>query len=201
MLYCHGNGGNVSARGDHLAAWQERMGMAVLIFDYPGYGRSGGRPNEAGCYAAADAAHDWLTTAAASPPAGRDPGGSLGAGVAVDLACRRPHRALVLYSPFTSFPDLAQEKCRWLPTRRLVRNRFDNLAKIGRVHGPVFIAAWHGGHALNLFHHGVDLYTAAVGPKRFLTLPGYGHNGGFCEAFYSALAQFLEETGNAESRD
>ena len=37
------------------------MGLAVLIFDYPGYGRSGGRPSEAGCYAAADAAHDWLT--------------------------------------------------------------------------------------------------------------------------------------------
>lgn len=134
MLYCHGNAGNVSARGGHLAAWQTRMNQAVLIFDYPGYGRSGGRPSEAGCYAAADAALDWLT-AVRGAPAERVVvlGRSLGAGVAVDLAARRTHRALVLYSPFTSFPDLAQEKCRWLPARRLLRNRFDNLAKIAAV--------------------------------------------------------------------
>ena len=114
-----------------------RMGQAVLIFDYPGYGRSGGRPSESGCYAAADTAHAWLT-AVRRVPADRLVilGRSLGAGVAVDLACRRPHRALVLYSPFTSFPDLAQEKCRWLPARRLLRNRFDNLSKIAGVHAP-----------------------------------------------------------------
>ena len=67
MLYCHGNAGNVSARGEHLAAWQAWMDTAVLIFDYPGYGRSGGRPSEAGCYAAADAAYDWLTAAGRRP--------------------------------------------------------------------------------------------------------------------------------------
>ncbi len=187
MLYCHGNAGNVSARGEHLAVWQARMGTAVLIFDYPGYGRSGGRPSEAGCYAAADAAHDWLT-APGRVSAGRVIvlGRSLGAGVAVDLARRRPVRALVLYSPFISFPDLAQEKCRWLPTRRLVRNRFDNLGKIGGVRDPVFIA--HGtADTLVPVHHGERLYAAARGPKHFLPLPGRGHNGGFCETFYLSL--------------
>ena len=193
MLYCHGNAGNVSARGGHLAAWRRRMGQAVLIFDYPGYGRSGGRPNEAGCYAAADAAHAWLT-ADRGVPADRLVilGRSLGAAVAVDVACRRPHRALVLYSPFTSFPDLAQEKCRWLPARRLVRNRFDSRAKIGGVRAPVFVA--HGtADRLVPLHHGRALYAAAPAPKRFLPLPGLGHKGGFCDAFYLSLGRFLEE--------
>ena len=95
-------------------------------------------------------------------------GRSLGAGVAVDLACRRPHRALVLYSPFTSFPDLAQEKCRWLPTRRLVRNRFDNLGKIAGVRAPVFIA--HGtADSLVPMHHGERLHAAA--PRRSASCP------------------------------
>ena len=193
MLYCHGNAGNVSARGGHLAAWRTRMGQAVLIFDYPGYGRSGGRPSEAGCYAAADAALDWLTDV-------RDVsadrvvvlGRSLGAGVAVDLAARRTHRALVLYSPFTSFPDLAQEKCRWLPARRLLRNRFDNLGKIAAVRAPVFVA--HGtADRLVPFHHGRRLFDAAPSPKRFLPLPGLGHKGGFGEDFFFSFGRFLED--------
>jgi fermentation-respiration switch protein FrsA (DUF1100 family) len=195
MLYCHGNAGNVSARGEHLAAWQEWMDTAVLIFDYPGYGRSGGRPSEAGCYAAADAAYDWLT-ASGRVAASRliVLGRSLGAGVAVDLAHRRPVRALVLYSPFTSFPDLAQEKCRWLPTRRLVRNRFDNLGKIAAVRAPIFIA--HGtADTLVPVRHGERLHAAAPEPKRFLPLAGLGHNGGFCEDFYLSLRAFLEDAG------
>ncbi|HVS39934.1 MAG TPA: alpha/beta hydrolase [Gemmataceae bacterium] len=195
MLYCHGNAGNVSARGEHLAAWHEWMDTAVLIFDYPGYGRSAGRPSEAGCYAAADAAYDWMT-ASGRVPASRMIvlGRSLGAGVAVELARRRPIGALVLYSPFTSFPDLAQEKCRWPPTRRLVRNRFDNLGKIGGIRAHVFIA--HGtADTLAPARHGERLHAAAPAPKRFLPLPGRGHNGGFCEDFYLSLHAFLEDTG------
>src|SRR5262249_22527166 len=53
LLYCHGNAGNLSYRGEGLRRWRDLMGQAVLIFDYPGYGRSEGRPGEAGCYAAA----------------------------------------------------------------------------------------------------------------------------------------------------
>ena len=67
-------------------------------------------------------------------------GGSLGGGIATDLAVRRPHRALVLVSTFTSFPDMAQKVYPWLPGRYLVHNRFDNLTKIAACRGPVFIA-------------------------------------------------------------
>jgi len=56
VLYAHGNAGNLSHRGESVRRWQERVGSGVLIFDYPGYGKSTGRPSEAGCYATADAA-------------------------------------------------------------------------------------------------------------------------------------------------
>src|SRR5438067_5486653 len=36
MLYCHGNAGNLSSRADSIAHWQQRAGLSVLIFDYPG---------------------------------------------------------------------------------------------------------------------------------------------------------------------
>src|SRR5262249_46493089 len=61
VLYCHGNAGNLSYRGRSLSAWLDEMKTGVLLFDYPGFGRSTGQPTEAGCYAAGDAAYDHLT--------------------------------------------------------------------------------------------------------------------------------------------
>jgi fermentation-respiration switch protein FrsA (DUF1100 family) len=193
LLYCHGNAGNLSGRIDSLARWRGH-GYAVLIFDYPGYGRSGGRPSEAGCYAAGDAAYDWLTgTKQVRPQDVILYGGSLGGAVATDLASRRPFRALVLVAAFTSFPDMAQKTFPWLPARWLVRNRLDNLRKIAAVKGPVFIA--HGtADELVPFSQGERLFAAAPEPKRFFPMPGQGHNHTPSPGFYTTLGKFLAET-------
>ena len=53
ILFCHGNGGNLSYRQDKLIELL-KMGHSVLIFDYSGYGQSRGVPNEQLCYANAD---------------------------------------------------------------------------------------------------------------------------------------------------
>ena len=59
VLFCHGNAGNLSHRAPLIADWLHHLRMPVLIFDYPGYGKSEGKPFEPGCYAAADATYDW----------------------------------------------------------------------------------------------------------------------------------------------
>ena len=143
VLFSHGNGGNVSEWGVEIPIWQAYLNTGVLVYDYPGYGKSGGRPSEQGCYAAADAAYDWLTCDR-QVPAERIllMGRSLGCAMAIDLACRKTHRRLILCSPFTSFPELAQEKYPLFPGRWLVHNQFSNLQKIGGARAPVFIA--HG---------------------------------------------------------
>jgi fermentation-respiration switch protein FrsA (DUF1100 family) len=191
MLYCHGNAGNLSHRADAIADWQKQRGEAVLIFDYPGYGRSAGKPSEAGCYAAAEAAYDWLVENRHVPPQrlillGR----SLGGAVATHLAVERPHRALVLISPFTSIPDMAQEQFPWLPGRWLVRNRFDNLARIGDCRQPLFIA--HGtDDGLVPFAQGEALFAAANEPKHLHPMTGAGHNAPLGSEFYRRLREFL----------
>jgi fermentation-respiration switch protein FrsA (DUF1100 family) len=197
LLYCHGNAGNLSHRGEGIRRWQEGLKESVLIFDYPGYGKSAGKPHEQGCYAAGDAAYDWLTQQAGIP-ADRVViyGGSLGGGVAVDLASRRPHRALVLVSTFTSIPDMAQQFYPWLPARWLVRTRFDNLQKIRQCHRPVFIA--HGDEdGLVPYSHGQCLSDAANEPKRFFPMPGHDHGDALAADFFPQLRQFLQE---AETR-
>jgi pimeloyl-ACP methyl ester carboxylesterase len=193
VLFCHGNGGNLSHRGRVLTHWNKEIGVGVLVFDYPGYGRSNGEPSEAGCYAAGDAAYDWLREIQ-HVPAERVIllGGSLGGGIATDLASRRPHRALVLVAAFTSFPDMAQVRFPWLPGRYLVRNRFDNLGKLADCRGPVFIA--HSPQDdLIPYEQGERLFAAAHEPKRFFPMPNYRHNDLPIEAFYPALCDFLAE--------
>jgi fermentation-respiration switch protein FrsA (DUF1100 family) len=193
VLYCHGNAGNLSHRAGSVAELQQVLHESVLIFDYPGYGRSGGRPSEQGCYAAAGAAYDWLVEKQKVPPERiLLYGGSLGGGVAVDLASRRPHRALVLLRTFTSMPAVAQGLYPWLPVRLLMRNRYDNLAKIGRCRGPVFIA--HGtDDRLVPFALGRRLFEAANEPKLFFRMEGGDHNSPVPTDLLPTLRQFLAD--------
>jgi fermentation-respiration switch protein FrsA (DUF1100 family) len=191
LLYCHGNACNLSHRCQAIASWQKQFGTAVLIFDYPGYGQSEGEPNEAGCYAAAEAAYAWLVDE--KHVLGSQVllyGGSLGGGVAVELATHKPHRALVLVKTFTSIPDAAQDVCRWIPVRWLMRNKFANLEKIGRCTQPVFIA--HGTSDRTVqYRHSEELFTAANEPKQFFTMPGGDHNDPLPAEFFLSLTTFL----------
>lgn len=190
-LYSHGNAGNLSFRAEVVRRWQQRLGQAVLIYDYPGYGRSTGKPDERGCYAAAAAFHDWLLKE--KEVAARDVllyGGSLGGAIAIELATRVPYRALVIVSAFTSVPDMARLRFRWLPVGGCIRNRFDNLAKIGRC-GRVFLA--HGtSDSLIPFAMGEKLFAAAREPKQFLPMVDFDHFHTPGQEFYAELGTFLQ---------
>ena len=50
VLFCHGNAGNITHRADVIRALHDRVGAAVLIFDYRGYGKSEGKPDEPACW-------------------------------------------------------------------------------------------------------------------------------------------------------
>lgn len=191
VLVCHGNGGNVTHRGRLAADLRRTLGAGVLVFDYPGYGKSEGKPTEAGCYAAGDAAFRWLKDVAKVPPNRVILlGESLGGGPAVELATRHDHRALVLVFTFTSLPAAAKVHYPWLPCRTLMRTRFDNLAKIGRCTRPVFIA--HGtADEIIPFSHGEQLFAAANEPKEFLRMEGVTHNILLGDALCVPLAAFL----------
>lgn len=176
MLLCHGNGGNISGRSSSLLRFREFLGCSVLIFDYPGYGKSGGKPTEASCYESGDAVLKWLADAKHVPYERVIVyGESLGGGVAVEMARRHDHRALVLMKTFTSLPAIGQQRYPWLPVKWLMRNQMDNLAKIGELQRPVFIASATNDMTVP-FEMGKQLFDAAREPKVFFTLEGIGHN-------------------------
>ena len=191
LLYLHGNGGNLTWRGGSIMKLRDRLDVSVLIVDYPGYGRSEGRPSEQGCYETADAGYTWLVEKQGVKPADLlIYGDSLGGGVAVDLASRRPHRALVLIRTFTSAPDVGAGVFPWLPVRWMMRNRFASIEKIQQCGSPVFAA--HGDvDDVVPFALGKALFEAASEPKHFHLMPGARHNDPLPDAMFIALKSFL----------
>jgi hypothetical protein len=194
VLVCHGNAGHIGHRLPLLSMFH-RLGYAVFIFDYRGYGRSTGQPFEAGLSRDARAAWEYLMRErGVAPPSAVIYGESLGAAVAARLAAEVRPAALVLASAFTSAPDLGAELYRFLPVRWLARVRFDTLGAVNDYPGAVLVAHSPGDEIVPL-RHGRALYEAAPGPKEFLELQG-GHNDGFVfmrEEWIGRLATFLEK--------
>jgi len=163
------------------------MGVNVFIPEYPGNGMSEGSPSEGGCYAAADAALDYLLS--------RDDidhariiaaGQSLGSGPAVDLASRRPLAGLITVSGFTNAPDVAMNAIGWLP-RWLAGSltaeiRLDNLSKIKSVPCPILLV--YGMEDTVVPRWMTErLGAAATAPVTKLPVPG-GHNGLWKSAYF-----------------
>lgn len=191
VLFAHGNAGNLSDRAEVLRLLHDRFRLAVMAFDYRGYGRSEGSPDEAGLLQDARAARAWLARRAGI--AQRDVvlmGRSLGGGVMVDLAAAEGARGLVLESTFTSLPEVAGEHMPWAPTKLLMQNRLNSLAKIGHYRGPLLISHGDADRVIS-YRHGQRLFAAANKPKRFVTISGGDHNDPQTPEYYRALEEFL----------
>jgi uncharacterized protein len=175
VLVCNGNGGDRSMRAE-LAAGLSRLGLAVLLFDYRGYGGNPGRPSEDGLAADARAALGYL---AGRPEVDPDRmvylGESLGAAVALRLATERPPAALVLRSPFVSLAEVGRRHYPVLPVSLLLRDRYDSAALVGRLRAPLLVVAG-GRDRIVPASHSRRLFATAPEPKRLVVLDGADHN-------------------------
>ena len=139
FLYLHGNDLNIGGNVEHVARLI-RLGFAVLVVDYRGYGKSGGAfPFETQVYEDAEAAWIYLVQDRRVDPAQAFIyGHSLGGAVAIQLALRHPEAAgLIVESTFTSMPEIAKTAYWMFPTDWLLNQRFDALAKVPMLKVPV----------------------------------------------------------------
>ena len=202
LLWFYGNGETIAAIWPIVREFQP-PGTAVLVVDYPGYGGSAGRANEAGLYAAADAAYAALV---ARP--GIDPdriyvyGRSLGSAAATWVAARHPVAGLILESPFTSAGAMARQLYALLP-RFIVRLSLDNLGRMRQIRCPVLVL--HGdADRLVPTAMGKDVAAAAAGPVELVLIHGAGHNdtydvGG--RAYREKVWEFIDRTGRGTGEE
>lgn len=191
VLFFHGNGEIIDSLPAQVEGFRQ-MGMGVLLVEYPGYGRSEGRPSESSIAATAVAAYDAMARREDVDPARMIAlGRSLGSGPACNLSRQRPLAALILQSPFTSTLPFAR---RLLVPGFLIRDKYDNRTALASFPGPVLIL--HGRFDdVVPFAHGEELARIARN-ARFVEL-ACAHND--CPPdwpeFWRILAEFLRMHG------
>ena len=190
IAYFHGNAGHLGDRGDKIRPYLD-AGYGVLLAAYRGYGGHPGRPTEAGLYADARAAVDWLVGQGLAPSDVVLYGESLGSGVAVQIGTEYAVAALVLEAPFSSVVDVGQARFPFLPVGWLMHDRFDSAAKIGSVAAPILIL--HGERDFTVpIRFGRRLHNAAADPREFAHFPAAGHNDLYDHGAAERVLAFLE---------
>lgn len=196
-LHLHGNGGNITHRVE-LAQEIAKAGSSVLLVDYRGYGRSEGRPTEAGLYRDADAAYDYLMAQGTRPDSLIIHGESLGSAVAVDLAVRKRCAGLVLEAPFSSVRAVAGKVLPGLGP--LLIWGFHSKAKIPGLRVPLLLMHGDRDEVID-YSLGRELFSAAPEPKQFWTVTGATHNDILMvagDAYRAKLSEFYRSLGRTD---
>jgi len=194
VIVFNGNAGNRSTRlplGMRLA----EEGYTVLLTDYRGYGGNPGSPSEDGLDRDARAALEFAIDRFPSLPLIYF-GESLGAGVAIGLAAHTPPDALILRSPFASLPDIAAVHYRWIPASLLLRDEYQNVARIATMTTPVLVIAGSDDRIVPI-DQSRAVYEAANGPKSLLVIDGARHNDRALldgKEMTSGIVAFLEQS-------
>ncbi|HUV50359.1 MAG TPA: alpha/beta hydrolase [Anaerolineae bacterium] len=157
VIFAHGNAEIIDMWPETLKGFT-RLGIGVLLVEYPGYGRSEGSPSQRSISKTFVAAYDMLIKR-------KDVdsskiilfGHSIGGGAVCTLAEQRPSAMLILKSTFISIKSMASK---YFVPGFIAPDPFDNLSVVGSYNGPVLII--HGKKdELIPYKHGLTLYKAA----------------------------------------
>ena len=130
IVYFHGNAGNIADRAITMQAYL-KQGYGILLPEYRGYAGNPGKPSEAHFYADAKTALQFVQSQHIPMHCIVIYGESLGTGVATQMALNYPNAAaLVLQSPLSSLGEVGRVHYPFLPVHWLLRERYDNAAKI-----------------------------------------------------------------------
>jgi fermentation-respiration switch protein FrsA (DUF1100 family) len=194
LLWFHGNAGNITHRLKNIEMLKP-LNLNIFIFDYRGFGKSEGEPNEKGIYLDSQAAYDWLVKVKKIIPAdiilfGR----SLGGVCAIEVASKNPAAGIILESVFPSASKMARKMFPILPLSWAIKSRFDAIGKVPNLQLPKLFL--HGTEdEVVPYRLGRELFSAAAEPKIFHDIQGAGHNNTFLVGgigYFNAIAQFIK---------
>lgn len=173
VLYFGGNSEDVL----FTAITAEKLGARrLLVTNYRGYGKSGGRPGQAALFSDALAVYDYaVQQPGVSPGDVVVMGRSLGSGVATWVAANRPVRAAILITPYDSILSVAAHHYSVFPVRMLLRHPFPSQELAAKVTAPVLMIAAERDTVIPPVHT-KRLAAAWAGLTQVHVLPGMEHN-------------------------
>jgi pimeloyl-ACP methyl ester carboxylesterase len=189
VIFGHGNGELIDFWPEALKRFTE-FGVALMLVEYPGYGRSEGSPSRSSIAETFVKAYDRLVSLE-----GIDSsrivlfGRSLGGGAVCDLAKERPSAALILMSTFKSVRSFA---ARYLAPAFLIRDPFDNWTVVRRYAGPVLVIHGRSDEIIPL-EHGQALHSAAQDGKMIIYSAGHNDCPPDWDVFWRDIETFLKE--------
>lgn len=191
IIYHHGNSGDLT-EWKKVASLLLPHGFDVLVYDYRGYGKSGGRIRSEG-----QLFHDGERIyEAMREEYGEDRillyGRSLGSGIASYLAARYHPASLLLETPFYSMKQLVRQYYPWLPNFLILRYPFRNDLHLKKVDCPIHI--FHGDRDRVIDLRSTFKLKELLKPgDRFFTIPG-GHHADLSEfrEYHDALKEALD---------
>lgn len=198
VIISHGNAGNISYRVPLMEMFL-KQNLAVLAFDYQGYGKSDGKPTIDHVCEDGLAAYDFLTRERGVEPSKIILyGESLGGGVASYIAANRKVAAIVLQSTFSSLPHIARSKMmltKLYPNFLFPKNRLDSAKLMASAHAPLLIV--HGNNDTIIpVAEAHELFKKATDPKKLVTIENANHNDMYGSKFESrlnaAVSNFLD---------
>jgi len=171
VVYLGGNAEDVSASLPLLErAFPE---YAIYLLHYRGYTGSSGSPAEQAFVSDALALLDRVAARHGEIVL---IGRSLGTGVAVQVASRRPVRRLVLVTPFDSLQELAAQQFPLFPVRWLLKDKYESWRYAPQVRAPTLIVAAGGDEIIPSWSTRRLLSRFAPGIATMETIAGTGHN-------------------------
>lgn len=173
ILYFHGNAGGLASRADRFLRYGA-TGLGLTMMSYRGYSGGSGQPSEAANVADAILVYDRLVAAGVAAKDLYLYGESLGSGVAVQLAAKRPVAGVILDAPYSSMVAMAAHTYPFLPVRPLLVDRYESDRHIQDVKAPLLVL--HGAEdELIPVAMGRALHAAAPHPKDIVVFPRGKH--------------------------
>lgn len=187
VLYFHGNRGNLQRWGNFAKDFT-KFGYDFLAIDYPGYGKSIGKPSESALFKSSEIAYNWARqkySANSIVIYGR----SIGSVPASYLASHVKAKCLILETPFYNFQDLYEKH--WIlsfyPFSPKYPFRVDQYVQ--KVTYPVYI--FHGTKdGVIPLESAIQLKPLLEKENNFIVFKGAKHNN---ISSFNAYHQHLEE--------
>jgi pimeloyl-ACP methyl ester carboxylesterase len=177
MLFFHGNGENLQTVYDAGTFDQFRTaGVNLLVIDYPGYGRSGGKSSEMLILESSTATLKWIKKEYPDLPV-IVCGWSLGAAVAIQTVSSHPSEVngLIALSAWTSLTDIARSHFPGWLVRLLLKENYNSLEAAKNIKCPVLLI--HGSRDQIIpVEQARQLADSFLFPPDYIEIPSADHN-------------------------